>query len=197
MSLLVFPDNFCGRQWQVFEVARLPIQAPRYSPPQDNLSTKPDSRALAIALLLTLWRRPRCPKCHQPHTICRRQPQIPATYHSLALSSWYSIPVMIYKRHRESSISSTIWACKLVCLLGVTLEKNQETWLPACNFAWFWGACYSAKPCRLQRRFVAWHFYCGLTYEVLGRGGGFAATQSSTLGAQRIVLPRFSILSGD
>ena len=196
MLLLAFLECSCGKRWQAFEDAGLPMQAPRYSLLQGSLSTKPDSRAL-VAVLLTPWHRLRCFECHRPYTFYHRQPQISAACHSLAPSLWYSVPAVIHKKHRESSISWAIQACKLVCLPGVTFEKNQETWLPACNFAWFWGACYSAKPCRLQRRFVAWHFYCGLTYEVLGRGGGFAATQSSTLGAQRIVLPRFSILSGD
>ena len=83
------------------------MQVLRYLLPQDSLSTKPDSRALAIALLLTLWHRPRCLKCHQPYTPCRRQPRIPVAYHSLAPSSWYPVPAGIHERRRESSIS---WA---------------------------------------------------------------------------------------
>ena len=200
MSLSAFLDCPCGRRWRAFKGAGLPMQAPRYSPPQGSLSTRPDSRALAADLLLTLWHRPRCPECHQPHTPChRRQPwtRNPAAYHSLAPSSWYPVPAGICERRRESSISWAIQACKLVCLPGVTLEKDRETWLLACNSAWFWGACYSARPFRLGYSFVAWHLYCGLAFEVFGCGKGSASTRSSILGAWRIVLPRFSILSGD
>ena len=131
------------------------MQAPRYSSPQNSLSTRPDSRALTADLLLTLWHRSRCPKFHQSHTLYRRQPQIPAAYHSLALSSWYLVPAAIHEKRRKSSISWVIQAYKLVCLPGIILEKNQETWLQACNFAWFWDVCYSARLCRLDRSFVA------------------------------------------
>ena len=44
------------------------MQAPRYFSPQGSLSTKLDSKALAISLLLTPWHRLHCPKCRQPHT---------------------------------------------------------------------------------------------------------------------------------
>ena len=80
------------------------MQAPRYSPPQDNLSMRLDSRAL-VAVLLTFWHKPRCFKCHQSHTPCRRQPQIPATYHLLAPSLWYPVLAVIHERRRKSSIS--------------------------------------------------------------------------------------------
>ena len=175
------------------------MPAPMYSPPQDSFFTKLDSRALAIALLLTLWHRLRCFGCHQPQTPCCRQPWTRnlAAYHSLASSSLYLVPAVIYKRCYKSSISLTIRACKLICLPGITLKKDQETWLPACDFAWFWGVCYSARPCHLGRSFVAWHLYRELTFEVFGRDGYFVGTQSSTLGAWRIVLSRFSILSRD
>ena len=103
------------------------MQAPRYSPLQDSLFTKPDSKAL-VAVLLTPWHRPRCLKCHQPRTpyCCQPQTQNSAAYHSLAPSLWYFVPAEIHERHCESSISWTIWACKLVCLLGVILKKDWK-----------------------------------------------------------------------
>ena len=104
------------------------MQAPRYSSPQGNLSTRPDSKALIVGLL-TPWHRLRCPECHQSHTPYCGQPQTrnPVAYHSLIFSSWYLVQAVIYERRRESSISWAIRACKFVCLLGVTLEKDQET----------------------------------------------------------------------
>ena len=196
MLLSAFLDCLCGRRWQAFEGAGLLMWAPKYSPPQGSLFTRPDSKVLVVSLL-TLWHRPCCPKCHRPHTPCCCQPWIPAACHSLASSLWYPVPEVIHERCCESSISWAIQACKLICLLGIILEKDQETWLPACNSAWFWGACYSARPCRLGHSFVTWHFYCGLAFEILGRGEVSASTRSSTLGARRIILPRFSILSKD
>ena len=175
------------------------MQASRYSPPQDSFSMKPDSGALAITLLLTLWRRLRCPKCRQPHTpcCCQLQTRNPAAYHIFAPSSWYSVPARIHERCREYSISWAIRAYKLVCLPGVTLEKDQETWLLACNSAWFWGACYSAIPCRLGCSFMTWYFYRELTFEALVRGGGFVNKRLSNFGIRKIVLPRFLTVNGD
>ena len=149
------------------------MQAPRYFLPQSSLSTKLDSRALAIALLLTPWHKPHCPKCCQSHIPYCRQLQIPATYHLLDLSLWYLVLAIIDENCHESFIFWAIQAYKLVCLLGVTFEKDQETWLPACDSAWFWGACYSARLYCLGRSFVAWHLYCGLAFKVFGRGKGF------------------------
>ena len=102
---------------------------------------------------------------------------------------------MIHEWLCESSISWAIRAFKLVCLPAVTLEKDWETWLPACNSACFWGTYYSAILYCLRHSFVALHLYYGLVFEAFVRDKDFAATRSSTLGAQRIVLPRFSILS--
>ena len=136
MSLLASLGCPCGRWWQAFKGAGLPIQAPRYSPPQDSLFKRPDSRAL-VAILLTPWHRPRCLKCHQPCTLycCQPQTQNPATYHSLTPSLWYLVLVGIRERRRESSISWVVWTCKLVCLLGIIPEKDQKTWLSACDSA--------------------------------------------------------------
>ena len=50
---------------------------------------------------------------------------------------WYPILVGIYKKYCKSSISWAIRAYKLICLLGVTLKKDQKTWFPAYSFAWF------------------------------------------------------------
>ena len=86
---------------------------------------------------------------------------------------------------------------KFVCLPGVIFEKYQETWLPTCNFAWFWGICYLARPCCLRRSFVAWLLYCGLTSKALVRSGGSVGKRSSTFGAWRIVSLRFLIWSRD
>ena len=97
----------------------------------------------------------------------------------------------------ESSIFWAIWAYKLVCLLDVTLKKDQKTWLLVYDSAWFWGACYSARLYQLRRSFVVWHLYWGLAFEILRRGRGFAGIWSLVFGAQRIVLLQFSILSGD
>ena len=196
MLLSASLDCLCGRRWRAFKGTGLPMQVPRYSPPQGSLSTRSDSRAL-VAVLLTSWHRPRCPKCHWLYTLCCRQPQIPAAYHSLAPFLCYPVPAVIHERHCKSSISWAIRACKLVCLPGVTLEKDRETWLPACDSAWFWGAYYSARLCRLGRSFVAWHLYCGLVFKALVRGGGVVDKRPSSFGAQRIVLPRFLTVSGD
>ena len=113
------------------------MQIPRYFLPQNSLFTKLDSRALAANLLLTFWHRPHCFKYHQSCTpyCCQPQTQNPATYHLLTLSLWYLILVKIYKRCYKSSIFLAIQAYKLVCLLGIILKKDQETWLPACNSA--------------------------------------------------------------
>ena len=136
MLLSASLDCLCGRRWEAFEGARLLIQAPRYSPLQDSFSTRPNSRAL-VTVLLTPWHRPRCPKCHRPHTPCCRQLQTwnLAAYHLFALSLWYPVLAGIRKRRYESFISWEIRACKLVCLPSVTLEKDQWTWLPSCNSA--------------------------------------------------------------
>ena len=82
------------------------MQAPRYSPPQGNLSTRPDGRAL-VAVLLTFWHRPRCLECHQPCTSYHCQPQTrnPAAYYLLASFLWYFVAVGIREKCRESSIS--------------------------------------------------------------------------------------------
>ena len=172
------------------------MQALKYSPPQGSFFTRPDSKAL-IAVLLTPWHRPRCPECHWPHTLCCRQPQILAAYHLLTLFLWYPVPATIHERCRESSISWAIWACKLVCLPGVTLEKNQETWLPTCDFAWFWGIYYSAKPSHPVHSFGAWPSCLGSVSEALIHDVGSVGKRLSILGARRIVLLRFLILSGD
>ena len=172
------------------------MQALRYSLPQGSLSTRPDSRAL-VAVLLTPWHRSCCPKCHWPHTPCRHQPQIPAAYHLIAPSLWYPVLAAINERCCESSIFWAIRACKLVCLLDVTLEKNRETWFLTCDFAWFWGICYSAKSYHLVYSFWAWPPCNGPVSKTFVYGVGSVGKWSSTLGAWRIVLPRFLILSKD
>ena len=111
------------------------MQAPKYFAFQGSLSTKPDYRALAADLLLTLWHKPHCFKYNQPHTLYYCQPQTRnlAVYHSFASFLWYFVPVRIYERRHKSSISWAIQAYKLICLLDITLKKDQETWLSACN----------------------------------------------------------------
>ena len=175
MLLLTFLDCLCSRRWQVFEGARLPIHAPRYCFSQDCLSIRSDSRALAAGLLLTLWHRLRYFEYHQFCIPCHCQPQILAAYHSLTFCLWYPVPVVIYERHCKSSIFWAIWACKLVCLLDVTLKKNQKSWLLTCNSAWFWGICYLAKLSHLVHSFGAWFPYCGPVSEALVHGAGFAS----------------------
>ena len=170
------------------------MQALRYFPLQGSFFTKPNNKALVVSLL-TLWYRPRYFKCHQSHTSYCCQPQIPATFYLLIPFLWYFILVVVYEKRREFFISWAIWTCKFVCLPGITLEKDWKTWLPACNFAWFWGVCYSARSCCLGRSFVAWHFYSGLVFEVFRCDKDFAGTWSSTFGAWRIVFLQFSILS--
>ena len=198
ISLSTFLDYLYGWRWRVFEGARLPMQAPTYFFSQGSLSTRLDSKALVVGLL-TPWYRPRCSKCHQPHTSCRCQlrTQNPAMYHSLAHSLWYLSLAGIYKKRCDSCIFWAIWACKLICLPGITLKKDRKTWLSTCNYTWFWDACYSARLYCLERSFVAWHLYCGLVFEDLGRGGGSASTRLSVLRAQRIIFRQFSNLSGD
>ena len=161
------------------------MQAFRYFLSQGSFSTKLDSKALAIVLLFTLWHGPCCFKCHQPCTphYCQLRTQNPAMYHSFALFLWYFVLVEIYERRHKSSIFCIIWACKLVCLLGVILEKDQETWLPACNSAYFWGACYSTKSCCLEHSFEAWLLYCRLASEVFGHGRDFASKRLWGFGA--------------
>ena len=172
------------------------MQAPRYSFLQGSFSTRPDSKAL-VAVLLTFYHRPRCLKCHQPHISCRHQPQIPAAYHSLASFLWYLVPVAIYERRCESYIFWKIRTYKLVCLSSVILKKDQETWLPACDFTWFWDICYLAKPSHPVHSFEAWPLCHGSVSEVLVYGVDSIGKRSSTLGARRRVLPWFLILSGD
>ena len=46
--------------------------------------------------------------------------------HLLAPFLWYFVPVGIHERHCESSISWAIQAYKLICLLGVILEKTEK-----------------------------------------------------------------------
>ena len=82
------------------------MQAPKYSPPQDSLSTKPDSRAL-VAVLLTPWHKSRCLECLQPFTpyCCQPQTRNSVAYHLFASSLWYSVLAGIHEKRRESSIS--------------------------------------------------------------------------------------------
>ena len=190
-------DCFCGRRWQVFESARLLIQAPRYFFLQGSLFTRLDNRPLAANLLLTFWHKPRCFKCYQPYTLCYCQLWTwnLAAYHSLAPFLWYLIPARIHKRCCEIFISWAIWACKLDCLSGKIFKKDQKTWLPTCNFAWFWSTYYSARHCCLKHSFEAWQFYYGLAFKVFERAGGSASTRSSALGAWRIIFLQISILS--
>ena len=190
MLLSASLDCICGRQWQAFEGTGLPMQAPRYSPSQGSFSTRPDSKAL-VAVLLILWHRLYYPECYQPHILCCHQPKIPIAYHSLTPSLWYLVLAAIYKRPCESFISWVIWACKLICLPSVTLEKDQETWLPTCDFAWFWDICYSAKPSLPVHSFEAWPPCHGSVSEALVYNVGSIGKRSLTLGAQRIVLPQF------
>ena len=126
----------CGRWWQAFEGARLPMQAPKYSLSQSSFSTKSNSRVL-VAVLLTPWYKPRYFECLQPCTPYCYQPQIwnPATYHLFAPSLWYFVSARIHERCHKSFISWAIWACKFICLLGIILKKDSKTWLPACNSA--------------------------------------------------------------
>ena len=175
------------------------MQALRYLSPQDSLSMRPNSRALATDLLLTLWHRPRCFKCHQSHTPHHCQPQTwdPAVYHSLIPSSWYFVLTGIRKKLCESSISWAIWAYKLVCLLSVTLKKDQKTRLLACNSTWFWGICYSARFCRLWHSFEAWHLNHLLASEAFIRSGSSIGRRSSIFGTRRIIFPRILTLSWD
>ena len=175
------------------------MQAPKYSILQSSLSTRLDSRAVAADLLWTLWHRLRCLKYYHPCIFhcCQSQTQNSAAYHSLAPSFWYIVPVWICEKHCEPFIFWVIWVCKLVCLPGVTLEKDRETWLPACNFVWFWGACYSASPCHFGRSFVAWYLYHWLASEAFVRGRGSAGRRSSIFKVWRIFLPRILTLSED
>ena len=169
MSLSAFLDCLCGRWWQAFEGVESPIQALRYFPPQSSLFTWPDNKALIVSLL-TPWHRPRYLKCHLPHTFYYCQPWISVANHLLATSLWFSVLAVIHERRCEFSICWAIWAYKFVCLPGVTLEKDGETWLPACNSAWFWGAYYLARPYCLGHSFVAWHLYCHSFLKCLGVG---------------------------
>ena len=169
-----FSGLLLGRRWQAFKGAESPMQYPRYFPPHGSLSTRLDSRALAADLLLTPWHRPRCPKCHWLHILYCCQSQISATYHAHAPFLWYFVPAVIHKRHRESSISLAIWVCKFVYLPGITLKKDQETWLPTCDSAWFGVICYSAKLSHPMHSFEAWLFYSGLISKFLVHDGDFA-----------------------
>ena len=142
------------------------MQASRYFLPQGSLSMKPDNRAL-VAALLTPWYKPRCLKCHQPHSLYRCQSQILAAYYSLGPSLCYSVPTVIHERCCESSIFWAIRTCRLVYLLDVTLEKDWETWLLICNSAWFWGICYSAKRSYPVHSFETWLLYWSLILKLL------------------------------
>ena len=109
----------------------------------------------------------------------------------------YFVPAKICESCCESFIFWAIWTCKLVCLPGVILEKDQETWLLPCNFPWFWDAYYLPRPCYLEHSFVAWHLYRELVFEVFGYDGGSVGTWSSVLRARKIVFLWFLILSRD
>ena len=174
------------------------MQAPKYSLFQGSFFIRPDSKAL-VAVLLTSWHEPCCLKCHQPYILhcCQSQTRNLAAYHSFALSLWYLVPVKIRERRRESSISWVIQAYKLVCLLGVIIEKDWETWLLACNSALFWGAGYLTRLYRPRHSFKAWLPYHEPASEVLGRGRDFVGKRPWGFKVWKIVLPRFLTLSGD
>ena len=83
-------------------------------------------------------------------------------YHLFAPSLWYLIPIIICERCHKFFISWAIWNYKLVYPLGVTLEKDQETWLPDCNSTFFWVAYFLIRLCCLKHSFGAWYLCCGL-----------------------------------
>ena len=62
------------------------MQTPKYSFSQDSFFIKPDSRALVIALLLTLIHGPCYFKCHYYNIFYYFQPQILAIYYLFAFS---------------------------------------------------------------------------------------------------------------
>ena len=157
---------------------------------------RPDSKTLVAALLIP-WHRPRCPKCFQSRTPCCCQFQILAAYHSFIPFSWYLVLAVINKRHCESFTSWAIQACKLTCLLRVTFENNQETWLLACGFAWFWDICYLAKFSRPMHSFEAWLPYCVLAFEVFKHDEDFIDKPPLNFRPWRIVILWFLILSID
>ena len=176
----------------------MPIQAPRYFSPQGSFSTKQDIKVLVVSLL-TFWHRPYCLKCHQPCILCCCQPQTQnlAANHSFAPSLWYLVLVKILERRHKSSISWVIWACKLVCLLGITLEKDWETWFPACGFAWSWRNYYWARLSCPVRSLEAWLSYYELVSEVFRHDKGSVDKQPSDFGIRKIVFLRFLTVSGD
>ena len=110
---------------------------------------------------------------------------------------WYFILIEIYKKHCEFSICWAIWAYKLVCPLGITLKKNQKTWLIVCNSALFLSACYSAGPYCLGYSFEAWLFYYKFVSEAFVCGQDSIDKQLSALRAWRKSLLQFLILSED
>ena len=67
-----------------------------------------------------------------------------------------------------------IQACKLTCLPGVIYEKDQETWLPTCNFAYFKGVYDLAKLYCLGHSFIPCYFYCGLVSKAFVHDKDFA-----------------------
>ena len=185
MLLSVSLDCLCGRRWWAFKGAGLPMQAFRYFLPQGSLSTRPDSRALAADLLLTLWYKPHCLKCHQPYIphCCQPWTWNPAAYHSLAPFLWYLILAEICERYCKSSIFWAIQVCKLVCLPGIILKKDQETWLSAYNSTCYWRVCYLARLYRLGHSFMAWYLYYWLAFKAHMRSEGFVGRRSSIFGA--------------
>ena len=146
---------------------------------------------------MTLWYKLHYLKCHQSYTphYCQPWTRNLVAYYSLAFFLWYSIPVTIREKRCEFSISWAILACKLVYLLDVTVKKDQKTWLETCDFACFWGACYSARLSHLGHSYGAWHFSYRLASKAFVHDGGFISRQSSIFGAQKIVFLRILTLS--
>ena len=109
---------------------------------------------------------------------------------------WYLDPTKIRERRCKSSISWIIGAYKLVCLLGIILKKDQETWLLACISAMFWDVCYSTRLYCLGHSFKGLLPYYELASKV-GRGKDSAGKRPWGFGTWKIVLSRFLTLSGD
>ena len=148
---------------------------------------------MITALLLILFHRLCCLKYCQIHTFyyCQLQNQNPVIYYLLITFLWYLILVVIHEKYCESSFFWVIRAYKLVYLLGITLKKDQKSWLLACNSAEFWGICYSARLYYLEYSFEAKYLYCGLVLKAFRRIRGSAGKQSSILGVWRIVFLLF------
>ena len=200
ISTLASPEDFCERSWSVFLGAKRLTIVPKYFLPwSSSLSTLPDSKSLVDGLTPTHCHRRCCLKLPPPRTLCYfcRRRLIPVLFCSPA-PSWCCLTLaMTRETHCKLSTSLVVWACRLVCLLGVILKMVQRTWPLVSGFVWSWCIYYSTKLYYWEHSFLAWRLYCELASKALEHGGGSSDKRSSALLVCWIVLWPFLIGNED